>query len=123
MKITAFYICVKNIKRAISFYEKVLEQKVTDKHKGLFVCNGIHLYLCDYYENRVPVIFGDNCLISFEVNDINVFMNKLKMLGAPITFPLTKIGNNYVLEFKDSEGNDIEVYSKYKGDSQNYNFY
>ena len=33
-------------------------------------------------------------------------------LNAKIVFPLTKIKNNWVLEFKDSEENDIEVYCK-----------
>ncbi|GAG87914.1 unnamed protein product, partial [marine sediment metagenome] len=52
------------------------------------------------------------CLPSFEVNDINKVIEKLKILDREIVFPLTKIGDNWVLEFKDTEGNDIEVYSK-----------
>ena len=37
---------------------------------------------------------------------------KLDELKVEIVFPLTKIDKNRVLEFKDSEGNDIEVYCK-----------
>jgi predicted enzyme related to lactoylglutathione lyase len=58
------------------------------------------------------VTWGDNCLPSFKVNDINKIIEKLKILDREIVFPLTKIHDNWVLEFKDTEGNDIEVTSK-----------
>ncbi|MBY9004979.1 MAG: hypothetical protein KGD73_13465 [Candidatus Lokiarchaeota archaeon] len=58
------------------------------------------------------VTWGENCLPSFEVNDINKIIEKLKRLDRKIVFPLTKILDNWVLEFKDTECNDIEVTSK-----------
>ena len=51
---------------------------------------------------------------SFEVSDIKALVEKLEELQAEIVYPLTHLGNNWVLEFKDSEGNDIEVYSRYR---------
>ena len=63
-------------------------------------------------EVNEKVTWGDNCLPSFEVSDIDKLKDKLDKLGAEIVFPVTKIDGNRVLEFKDSEGNDIEVYSK-----------
>ena len=43
---------------------------------------------------------------------MNKLVEKLKILKAEIIFPLRKINENWVLEFTDSEGNDIEVYCK-----------
>jgi len=37
-------------------------------------------------------------------------MKKLNELKAPIVFPLTLLGKSWVLEFTDTEGNDIEVW-------------
>lgn len=46
-----------------------------------------------------------------EVNDIDLIEKILQDLNCPIVFPLTVIGKNKVLEFTDSEGNDIEITS------------
>lgn len=51
--------------------------------------------------------FGSNCLSSVSVENIDVFNKKLE--GLKIIFPTTKIGNNWVAEFEDSEGNHIET--------------
>ncbi|KYH34253.1 hypothetical protein CLTEP_18280 [Clostridium tepidiprofundi DSM 19306] len=60
LTLNSLYICVKDMNRAINFYEQFFEQKV-DKKDDIF----------------------------------SVFINE-----------------NQVLEFKDSEGNDIEVYCR-----------
>ena len=113
IKLNSAYVCVKDMNRAIKFYEQFLGQKVNrkDKFLSLFIYKGFRLLLFDYKKAGEKVIFGDNCVLSFEVNDIKLFQNKLKKLGAQTIYPLTKIGDNLVLEFKDSEGNDIEAYS------------
>jgi len=113
LKLNSFYLCVKDVPRAVNFYERILNQSVEDD--GFFVINGIRLMLFDYQSvNDDRIVFGHNCLPSFEVSDIKAFMDKLNELEAPIIFPCTRIGNNWVLEFKDTEGNPIEVYSKYR---------
>ena len=127
IKLNSFYLCVKDMKRAINFYEDILQQKATNESTGLFVVNGVRFCMYDYQQFNDSVVFGDNCLPSFEVNDIMTFIEKLEKLQAPISFPLTHIGNNWVLEFKDTEGNDIEVYSKYRpleeSPDTSYHFY
>lgn len=114
ININSLYICVKNMDRAVGFYEKFFQQAVYKKDEifSIFDINGFRFCLFDNSKVHEKVVWGDNCLPSFEVNDINVLVKKLNELGAYIVFPLTKINNNYVLEFKDTEGNDIEVYSK-----------
>lgn len=127
IKLNSFYLCVKDIKRAVDFYEQLLNQKV-EENGSLFIINGIRFWLFDYQAaNDNRVVFGHNCLPSFEVDDIKALMRKLEELRAEIVFPLTRIGSNWVLEFRDSEGNDIEVYSRYRpldaGKDENYQFY
>lgn len=45
---------------------------------------------------------------------MNELISRLEILNAEIVFPVTKINNNLVLEFNDTEENDIEVYCKIK---------
>jgi len=127
IKLNSFYLCVKDMKRAVKFYEEILKQKAPDENTGFFVVNGVRFCMYDYQQFNDTVVFGDNCLPSFEVDNIEAFMEKLEELHAPIVFPLMRIANNWVLEFKDPEGNDVEVYSKWRplerGPDRNYQFY
>lgn len=102
------------MERAVAFYERFLEQpiKIKDKIFSVFDFNGFRLCLFAPDQVKEKVCWGDNCLLSFEVVDMDKLINKLKKLKVKIVYPLTKIGGNYVLEFKDTEGNDIEVYCK-----------
>jgi predicted enzyme related to lactoylglutathione lyase len=112
IKLNSFYLCVQNLERAVNFYERLLNQKA-EGNGTLFTINGIRFWLFDYKnasDNRV--VFGHNCLPSFEVDNIEALLKRLEELHAQIVYPLTRLGNNLVLEFKDSEGNDIEIYSK-----------
>lgn len=113
LTINSLYICVKDMKRAIEFYEDFFGQtvQVRDEVFSIFTIKNFRFCLFNNSKVDEKVVWGDNCLPSFEVDDINKLMEKLKSMNAKIVFPLTKINDNWVLEFKDSEGNDIEVYS------------
>ena len=113
-KLNSLYICVKDMNRAIDFYEKLLEQSVEKRDEvfSVFNINGFRFCLFNNSKMQEQVNWGDNCLPSFEVNDINKLINRLEILNAKLVFPLTKINDNLVLEFKDTEGNDIEVYCR-----------
>lgn len=116
IKLNSLYICVKDMDRAIAFYEKFLDRVVTvrDPLFSIFEIESFRFCLFNNEKVHEKVTWGDNCLPSFEVGDINMLLERLKLLGAEIVFPLTQIGRNMVLEIKDSEGNDIEVYSRIK---------
>lgn len=116
MKLNSLYICVKNMERAINFYENFFDQKADAKDEIFSIFNFNNFRFCLFNNSKVneEVIWGDNCLPSFEVNDMNKLIEKIRVMNAEIVFPLTKINDNWVLEFKDSEGNDIEVYCKCK---------
>jgi len=102
------------MEQAINFYERFLEQPVDKKDAVLSIFNfhGFRFCLFDNKKVHEKVVWGDNCIPSFEVSDMEKLREKLDDLNVEIVFPLTEIGGNWVLEFRDSEGNDIEVYSK-----------
>ncbi len=115
-KLNSLYICVKDMNRAIKFYETIFNKIVSEKDDTLSIFNldGFHFCLFEFSNVKEEVTYSDSCLPSFEVNDIELAHDLLKSLDAEIIFPITQIKNNYVLEFKDCEGNSIEVYSRIK---------
>lgn len=117
-KINSLYVCVRDMKRAIDFYEKLLNQKVTEESEiySVFDINGFRYGLFAYEMTNEHKEWGNNCLPSLEVSNMKDFIKRLNELKCEIVFPLTVIGRNEVLEFKDSEGNYIEVASPIKGD-------
>lgn len=107
--IKSLYICVKDMNRAIDFYECFFEQQVTEKDEiySVFEINGFRLGLFAYEKMNEEHSFGSNCIPSVSVENIDVLNNKIQ--GKELCFPLTKIGTNWVCEFVDSEGNHIEL--------------
>ena len=110
IKLTSVYVFVKDLKRATKFYEQIFNQKAQGDNSTFIVGSGIRFWLFDYQSNDERAVFGHNCLPSFEVSNIKMFMEKLAKLNVSIVYPLTLLGNSWVLEFTDTEGNDIEVW-------------
>lgn len=107
--INSLYLCVDNMDRAINFYEQLFNQKVTkrDRIYSIFNIDGFRLGLFAYKEVNEEHTFGSNCLPSIEVESLDDIK---KVLGnTQLVFPITQIGNNWVAEFSDSEGNHIEI--------------
>ena len=112
IRLNSLYICVRDLERARRFYTELLGITDEPDRPGMFVLGGFRFMLYDYQSVGDTVVFGDNCLPSFLVDDLDAFERKLASLGAPIVFPRTRILGNDVLEFRDPEGNDIEVYAR-----------
>ncbi len=75
---------------------------------GLFeVLRGLRLGLFAYKMMGEEHTYGSNCLPSIEVESLELLNQKLA--GLELCFPLTKIKDNWVAEFVDSEGNHIEM--------------
>lgn len=112
-QLKSLYICVKDMQRAINFYENLLGQKVTEKSEiySVFDICGFRYGLFANEKMNETKKWGNNCLPSLSVNKIDLILKKLEDLNCTIVFPLTIIGKNKVLEFIDSEGNTIEVTS------------
>ncbi|MDF2887267.1 MAG: glyoxalase/bleomycin resistance protein/dioxygenase [Lacrimispora sp.] len=107
--LNSLYLCVQDMKRAIKFYEVFLERPVTvrDEIYSVFDINGFRLGLFAYKKMGEYHTFGNNCLPSLEVADKDILERKLN--GMQVVFPVTKIEKNWVCEFKDSEGNYMEM--------------
>ncbi len=108
-KIASLYICVKDMNRAVSFYERLFGMSVTEKDEvySVFEVGSFRFGLFAYEKKGEPHEFGSNCLpsISFE----SLYLLKEKLKNAEICFELTKIRTNWVAEIIDSEGNHIEL--------------
>ncbi|MHC5374336.1 VOC family protein [Enterococcus sp. LJL120] len=111
INLTSLYICVKDMARAIKFYTDFFERApiVSDDIYSVFDINGFRFGLFAYQKMAEPHTFGSNCLPSLEVPTVTILQEKINNLE--ICFPLTKIGENWVAEFVDSEGNHIEITS------------
>lgn len=107
--IKSLYICVKNMDRAIAFYEAFFGQQITERDDiySVFDINGFRFGLFAYEKMSEKHEFGSNCLPSVSVENIDVLHEKIR--DKELCFPLTRIGKNWVAEFVDSEGNHIEV--------------
>lgn len=115
IRINSLYVCVKDMERAVSFYERLLNQMVTERDDvySVFDIDGFRFGLFANEKVNEKHIYGDNCLPSFEVDNIALLQERLSSLNCPIVFPLTRIKNNWVLEIADSEGNHIELTSPF----------
>lgn len=91
-------------------FSKILKEK-THKILNILALIGIIcivlLGLFAFEKMKEAHTFGSNCLPSVSADNIDIFNKKLE--GLKIIFPVTKIGNNLVAEFEDSEGNHIEL--------------
>lgn len=107
--INSLYICVRDMERAVAFYENFFEQPVTEKDDiySVFDVNGFRFGLFAYQKTGEKHDFGSNCLPSFSVENVEILNKKIE--NMKVCFPLTKIGRNWVTEFIDSEGNHIEL--------------
>ncbi len=116
MRLNSAYICVKDMRRAIQFYKNFLDQEITkeDEVFSMFNFHGFRLYLFNYSAKERETRYGNNSLLSFEVNDLEETKERVENLGAKIIYPITRIRNSKVFEFEDSEGNNVEVYQRIK---------
>ncbi|MDP4093748.1 MAG: VOC family protein [Bacillota bacterium] len=110
-RINSLYICVKDMERAVGFYEALLDRKVAeyDEIYSVFEINGFRLGLFANGKVNEKHVYGDNCLPSFETDSVEKLQGKVASMNCPVVFPLTRIKNNWVLEIADSEGNHIEL--------------
>ena len=108
-KIASLYICVRDMDRAVSFYEQLFDMPVTEKDEiySVFEVGSFRFGLFAYEKKGEPHEFGSNCLPSISFESLELLKSKLD--GKEICFELTKIKTNWVAEIIDSEGNHIEL--------------
>ncbi len=108
-KLGSLYLCVRDMERAIAFYEALLGCPAAQRDEiySVFDIGGFRMGLFAFEKKDEPHTFGSNCLPSFSWETLEALKGKL--LGQEICFPLTRIGPNWVAEIVDSEGNHIEM--------------
>ena len=113
--VTYFEIPVTDMGRAIEFFEAVfavaLERVQIDGHDmALFPFDekrqGISGALAKG-ESYIPTIGGPR--VYFSVQSIDQTLTRIRSLGAKIAYPKTLVGNFWIAEFIDSEGNQIAI--------------
>lgn len=108
-RISSLYVCVKDMNRAVAFYENLLGQHVMERDDvySVFDVGGFRFGLFAFEKMNEKHSWGSNCLPSITFPDKDVLENKLAKYK--IVFPLTRIKDNWVAEIVDSEDNHIEV--------------
>lgn len=108
-QLNSLYLCVRDMDRAVKFYEEFFEMEAAqlDEIYSVFEINGFRLGLFAFEKMNEEHSFGSNCLPSVSVESLDVLKGKIQ--GLKLCFPLTRIKDNWVAEFVDSEGNHVEV--------------
>jgi len=71
-KLESAYLSVENMERALEFFDWFLKRKAIKKGRSLnmYDIDGFRLFLFDHAKENENVRYGDNCLLSFEVEDV-----------------------------------------------------
>ncbi|MBD3244966.1 MAG: hypothetical protein GF335_03160 [Candidatus Moranbacteria bacterium] len=111
-QIKAIYLSVKNMKRAVKFYEDIFDTPVSsfDKRMSSFDFDYISLLLFDPSADNEKTTIGNNVVPNIEVEDINRMLEIIKEKNSKIIMPLEKVENYLIFQAEDPEGNVIEFY-------------
>jgi predicted enzyme related to lactoylglutathione lyase len=113
-QIKAMYVAVKDMDRAVKFYEYIFDVKVSlkDERMSSFDFDNISFLLYNPALDGEEVSNGNNVVPNIEVEDINKMLELAKNKGGVIVMPLEKIEKYQIFQIKDTEGNVIEFYQK-----------
>lgn len=112
-QLTAIYLAIKDMERAVKFYEKILGKKVDvkDKRMSQFNLGSIAFLLYDPAQDNGKVTYGENAVVCFQVEDLQAMYKLVKKEGC-LTTAIKTIGNYTYFQAKDSEGNIVEFYTE-----------
>ena len=113
-QIKAIYVSVKNMNRAVKFYEEIFDVKISSKGERMssFNFDNISFLLFNPNIDGETVSSGNNVVPNIEVEDVNKMLKLVKDKGCKIVMPLEKIDKYLIFQIKDTEGNVIEFYQK-----------
>ncbi|MBU1683240.1 VOC family protein [Patescibacteria group bacterium] len=117
MKFDHAYVSVKNMDRAIAFYEDLFGMKVTHREEDQWadfdIGEGCFFGLIDPKIIDKKRIVGNNSIPVFCSDDVDGIYEKVKKYGIKITFPPNDLAfttyRYYCFECEDTEGNLIEI--------------
>ena len=112
MKLDTVYISVKNMQGALEFYRRVFQkepEEVSERFSS-FRLGSITFGLYNPKIDGGKIRWGTNCVPCFQVENIEKEFDRLRQLAPLIDDKIHRYGNYYLFQFKDPEGNLIEVY-------------
>jgi predicted enzyme related to lactoylglutathione lyase len=114
MKINSLYVCVKDMKRAVAFYEEFFGKKIDtfDERFSIFEIEDFSFGLFDPKKDDEEVVFGNNVVPNIDVDDVAKEYERIKSIGAKIVLEMMNVNGYKLFQFGDSEGNIVEVYQK-----------
>jgi len=115
-QIKALYVVVKDMNRAVKFYEDVFDVKVSSKTDRMssFDFSNISFLLFNPAIDGEEISSGNNVVPNIEVEEINKALELVKDKGCEIVMPLEKIEKYLIFQIKDTEGNIVEFYQRKK---------
>ncbi len=114
MKIDHAYLAVKDMDRAVAFYEKLLGMKVSNRFRDRwadFECEGFYLGLWNPSFDGEEVETGNNVILVLKTDDIEEEWERISAIARDISpiFEVNFIQKYRYFRFMDSEGNILEV--------------
>ncbi len=111
-QIKAIYVAVKDMDRAVKFYEGIFDVKISSKNERMssFDFDNITFLLYNPKIDKETISSGNNVIPNIEVENVNELLDLIKLKGCEIVMPLEKIGKYVLFQAKDTEGNIIEFY-------------
>lgn len=113
MKIESLYVAAKDFDRAKAFYTQTLFQKEPSSSTDRFVfydVDGFQFGVFDPSVTGESVSFGDNCVPTFEVSDLEALHDRLRAENVEIVMPLQEVNDIVIFQCRDSEGSVLEFY-------------
>ncbi len=111
-QIKAIYVAVKDMDRAVKFYEAIFDVKISSKNERMssFDFDNITFLLFNPKIDGETISSGNNVVPNIEVEDVNKMQDLVKSKECKIVLPLERIGKYMLFQVKDTEGNIIEFY-------------
>lgn len=143
LELGSTYLYVKDIDKSVAFYEKLLSMDVTSRNmnrwaqfnfagKCIALMNQAYddermasgedlegVYCHEYlkYSKEFKVIYGNNYVLNFYIDDLKAEHDRLKKLNigkvSPIMF-INVAGPYYLFYIEDPDGNQLEITGNYK---------
>jgi len=111
-RIKAIYISVLDMERAVKFYEKIFEEKISnfDKRMSSFDFWDLSFLLFNPIIDEEKVYYWNNTIPNIEVENIEKMLEFIKKENCKIIMPLEEIDWYKIFQSEDTEWNIIEFY-------------
>lgn len=112
-KFNSLYVSVKDMQRAVGFYEKLFGKKArkVGERFSEFKFGDITFGLYNPTEDGEAIEYGANCVPNFEVPNAKKEYERIKEFTSAIDDEIMDLPQMNLFQFKDTEGNIIEIYS------------